>query len=438
MSIQQFRKRDFNELKEATLDGEPWQPWGTKAEQDPSSGSFFWPLTLTEVKPGSLAAAAGLRPGDEIVKWRGDAPTTYNIISHVEIEQCSSGGYLKCRSFVDGKTQKWLETGGTCQVLFRPVPRCIQPRCPGNIIVKQDALDHARICDECGVVQQSSLISTSAEWRSFEGEDDSANRVGKASAPTMLSETGMGMNAAAAAATSLRRAARPGAGMENREARWEGRAHEQRVRASQDISRYCQALHLPQHTQTQALQLFDDTVAADCKGKQQRLKAGAFIDQYSAVILASIHLASRITANPKPVGWILSVADGGAGTTEKAVFRAVERVKNACQRTIPPMEPGPLITFMWGSLSLPPSRQQLAHDAVKAIQTRTQNAAVVAAVAIVHAAGLDTCGRVSETSGVDDKTIHTHLGALGGSQAPARKRARCVSATCDRVRASWQ
>ena len=68
----------------------------------------------------------------------------------------------------------------------------------------------------------------------------------------------------------------------------------QRVRASKDISHYYQALHLPPHRETQELQLFDEAVAADRKGKQQRLKTGAFIDQYSAVILARIHLASRI------------------------------------------------------------------------------------------------------------------------------------------------
>ena len=397
-------------LKELSL----YQFWGTVAEQDPVSGLFHFPLTLTAVRPGSDAAAEGLRAGDQIVCW-----SSTNGGKFQDVDVLHDGNQLSARKFVDEATQNWLQAGGQCTVRVRLAPRCLQyPRCNGAIVECMDAFDFSRVCDECGMQQRSSMISSKADF------NDCCRTAVPQAESIAVAETVVGRNAGVASATALQRAGKPGVGKENEEARKDLRLAQQRDKAREDISRYGEALQLSDTAKQEALRLFN--LVADSNmvgGKVTRLTDGGKINTYKATVLASIHCASRLAGPPQPIGWILSVADVGAGETKHAVNKAVKIILE--KAPIPAMEPRALIPVLCNRLGLPFSFEQQVCGQVYMIKEKLPkvagNALLVASVSIVCLASMhrssaatvgceqDMCLRVSDVSGLAVSTLRGHV-----------------------------
>jgi transcription initiation factor TFIIIB Brf1 subunit/transcription initiation factor TFIIB len=213
------------------------------------------------------------------------------------------------------------------------------------------------------------------------------------------------------AVTGLKRARRPGAGKEYEAARREERLGKQEAEACQDICRYCSALRLAEIVRTEALAIFRKVA----NSRHARLKAGRCIDSYTATVLGSIHVASRVACAPRTIAAILSVAD--RGTTEKDVFNALNKILVVYNKPIPPVDPKLLITSMCAHyLQLPVRFEHLAQGYVDAIEKKLPAScppATIAAVALVYTLSLtaanhcdqDMLSRVSEASGVSTCTL---------------------------------
>jgi transcription initiation factor TFIIIB Brf1 subunit/transcription initiation factor TFIIB len=330
------------------------------------------------------------------------------------------GGHILER-IVDEETQKMLDSGSSCRIFVRLAPRCCTKGCLGEIHEVQDRFDHCLVCVTCGLVQRSSLISAESEWRNFADDDASElkSRVAVACTSAFTADaraecarqetviaTGRG-----GAGTRLQQARRPGAGKENEAARREVRLGMQEAEARQDICRYCSALGLAEIVRTEALAIFGEFA----NSRHARLKAGRYIDSYTATVLGSIHVASRVACAPRTIAAILSVAD--RGTTVKDVGNAVHKIKNVYSKPIPEVDPKLLITFMCGNeLQLPVRFERLAQGYVDDIKTKLPAscppetiAETIAAVALVYTLSLtaanhcdqDILSRVSEASGVE-------------------------------------
>ena len=341
------------------------------------------------------------------------------------------GGHILAR-FFDDETQKKFARGGSCRTYVRLAPRCSINGFLGEIFCEEIIFDHCLVCNTCGLVQRSSLISAESEWRNFADDDASELKSRVAVACTSaftanaraectqqetlipaLRATGCG-----GAVTGLKRARRPGAGTEYEAARREERLGKQEAEACQDICRYCSALGLAEIVRTQALEIFGKVAI----NSHARLKAGRYIDSYTATILGSIHVASRVACAPRTIAMILSVAD--RGTTKKDVDNALKKIQVVYNKPIPPVDPKLLITFMCGHyLQLPVSFERLAQGYVDTIKKELPAAcppATIAAVALVHTHSLtaanhfdqDILSRVSKASGVAACTLQTHLSAI--------------------------
>ena len=457
-------------LKEIRLECPLRTSWGCKAEMDPETHCFRYPLTITQVRPDSVAAYAvvdeksgliGLRKGDQIQGWIcstfGDKAGHKQVLPRDSYKKTAHGGHILER-IVDEETQEMLDSGGSCRIYVRLAPRCCTKGCLGEIHEVQDRFDHCLVCVMCGLVQRSSLISAESEWRNFADDDASElksrvavawtsaftadARAECARQETVISDrraTGRG-----GAGTGLQQARRPGAGKEYEAARREERLGMQQAAACQDICRYCSALGLAEIVRTQALEIFGKVAI----NSHARLKAGRYIDSYTATILGSIHVASRVACAPRTIAMILSVAD--RGTTKKDVDNALKKIQVVYNKPIPPVDPKLLITFMCGHyLQLPVSFERLAQGYVDTIKKELPAAcppATIAAVALVHTHSLtvakrlcdeatsskieawmskaepapevdihcdqDMLSRVSEASGVATCTLQTHLSAI--------------------------
>jgi transcription initiation factor TFIIIB Brf1 subunit/transcription initiation factor TFIIB len=406
------------------------ESWGCTATKDPLSGRFCFPLLLTGVKQGSEADQAGLRVGDQFESWSRamDGPPNFQQVKSSESFTFGARfGHLK-RTFVDEDTQKLLEEGGACKMRFRLAPRCSTKRgCGGNIVESRDMCDHCLVCDECGGVQRSSLVSQGAEWRTFSDDDASQTKsrvaVSLASAfttdSTAVSERQETVLAGVSARTSsLCGARKPGAGSEFAAARREQRKQEEEARARADISRYSDVLGLPAVAKEEALRLFL-TVANRSKTV---LKSGTCIDAYSSTVLGSIHCASLLTSTPRMINEILAVTDAGAGETAARVSNAVKKIKTANGRSFPAVDPQLLIRY-WCShrLQAPVTLEEHACSWVEHVNRRMAGSApdTLAAVTLVYAVSVasrvcheDMCARVSQASGVSAETLRKHVKQL--------------------------
>jgi hypothetical protein len=142
-----------------------------------------------------------------------------------------------------------------------------------------------------------------------------------------------------------------------------------------------------------------------------RLKAGRCIDSYTATVLGSIHVASRVACAPRTIAAILSVAD--RGTTEMDVSNTLKKIQVVYNKPIPLVDPKLLITFLCGHyLQLPVSFELLAQGYVDAIKKKLPVSCppeTIAAVTLVYTHSLtaskhcdqDILSRVSEASGVE-------------------------------------
>jgi transcription initiation factor TFIIIB Brf1 subunit/transcription initiation factor TFIIB len=192
----------------------------------------------------------------------------------------------------------------------------------------------------------------------------------------------------------------------------------QEAEARQDICRYCSALGLAEIVRTEALAIFGKFA----NSRHARLKAGRYIDSYTATVLGSIHVASRVACAPRTIAAILSVAD--RGTTENDVGNALKKIQVVYNKPIPPVDPKLLITFLCGHyLQLPVRFEHLAQGYVDAIKKKLPTScppATIAAVALVYTLSLtaanhgdqDILSRVSKASGVATCTLQTHLRAI--------------------------
>ncbi len=195
--------------------------------------------------------------------------------------------------------------------------------------------------------------------------------------------------------TGLQQAHRPGAGKEFEAARREERLVMQEAEARQDICRYCSALGLAEIVRTEALEIFGKVA----NSSHARLKAGRCIDSYTATVLGSIHVASRVTCTPRTIATIVSVAD--RGTTEKDVGNALKKIQVVYNKPIPPVDQKLLITFLCGHyLQLPVSFERLAQGYVDAIKKKLPVSCppeTIAAVTLVYTHSL-TASNKSITS----------------------------------------
>jgi len=200
---------------------------------DPETRFYRYPLTITQVTPGSVAASAvvdetngliGLRKGDQIQSWIcstfGDKK---QVLPRDSYKKAAHGGHILER-IVDEETQERLASGGSCRIYVRLAPRCCTKGCLGEIHEVQDRFDHCLVCVMCGLVQRSSLISAESEWRNFADDDASElkSRVAvactsaftaNARAECARQETLIpALTGCGGAVTGLKRARRPGAG----------------------------------------------------------------------------------------------------------------------------------------------------------------------------------------------------------------------------------
>lgn len=235
------------------------------------------------------------------------------------------------------------------------------------------------------------------------------------SARQQTSLAGVGVSSRKGGGGLLQRAGRVGAGKENEAARREGRMQQQQTKAREDISRYCDALHLPLVAKEEAAQLFEEVA----KRSKTRLKNGGVIDKYSSLVLASILCASRLVCQPRNIQQLLAVADLGTGETEKRVNQALIQITCTVTRPIPPVDPHDVIREMC-RLYLPDlsvSFQQCAWDKVDFLRKSRFAGAphTIAAVALVLVASAASgvcdngmCQRVSEASGLAVSTLQKH------------------------------
>ena len=395
-------------VADITLECSLGTSWGCTAEMDPETSFFRYPLTITQVRPGSVAASAvvdetsgliGLRKGDQIQGWIcstfGGKAGHKQVLPRDSYKMAALGGHILER-IVDKESQKMLGSGGSCRIFVRLAPRCCTKGCLGEIHEVQDRFDHCLVCVMCGLVQRSSLISAESEWRNFADDDASElkSRVAVACTSAFTADaraecarqetviaTGRG-----GAGTGLQQARRPGAGKENEAARREVRLGMQEAEARQDICRYCSALGLAEIVRTEALEIFGKVA----NSSHARLKAGSCIDSYTATVLGSIHVASRVACAPRTIAAILSVAD--RGTTEKDVFNALNKILVVYNKPIPPVDPKLLITSMCAHyLQLPVRFEHLAQGYVDAIEKKLPAScppATIAAVALVYTLSL--------------------------------------------------
>jgi len=404
---------------------------------DPETHCFRYPLTITQVRPNSVAAYAvvdeesgliGLRKGDQIQGWIcstfGDQAGRQQVLPRDSYKKTAHGGHILER-IVDKETQGMLESGGSCRIYVRLAPRCCTKGCLGEIHEVQDRFDHSLVCVMCGLVQRSSLTSAESEWRNFADDDASElkSRVAVACTSAFTADaraecarqetviSALRATGRSGAVTGLQQARRPGAGKEYEEARREVRLGMQKAEARQDICRYCSALGLPEIVRTEALEIFGKVA----NRSHARLKAGRCIDSYTATVLGSIHVASRVAYAPRTIAAILSVAD--KGTTEKDVGKALKKIEEVYNKPIPLVDPKLLIAFMCGHyLHLPVSFEHLAKGYVDTIKKKLPEScppATIAAVALVYTLSLtaanhcdqDILPRVSEASGASTCTL---------------------------------
>jgi transcription initiation factor TFIIIB Brf1 subunit/transcription initiation factor TFIIB len=430
-------------LKEIRLECPLGTSWGCKAEMDSETHCFRYPLTITQVRPDSVAAYAvvdkksgliGLRKGDQIQGWIcstfGDKADYKQVLPRDSYKNTAHGGHILERT-VDEETQEMLDSGGSCRIYVRLAPRCTKG-CLGEIHEVQDRFDHCLVCVTCGLVQRSSLICAQSEWRNFADDDASElkSRVAVACTSAFTADTraecarqetvisALRATVRGGAVAGLQLARRPGAGKENEAARREERLGMQEAEARQDICRYCSALGLAEIVRTEALEIFGKVA----NSSHARLKAGSCIDSYTATVLGSIHVASRVACAPRTIAAILSVAD--RGTTEKDVGNALKKIKVVYNKPIPPLDPKLLITFLCGHyLQLPVRFELLAQGYVDVIEKKLPTScppATIAAVALVYTLSLtaanhgdqDILSRVSKASGVATCTLQTHLSAI--------------------------
>jgi len=412
--------------------------WGCHAGME-EHGLFKFPLCVTDVSPGTEAALAGLRRGDRLVAWH-PGPGAWNSADAREVsgvQGWSEDGRELCS--VDSETQQLLLAGGPCRFRVRLVPRCTDESCFGNIILVDDVHDHAMVCDECGLVMCSSLVSKEAEWRSF--QEVEGCRVGR-EASSRFAQEGVGESAlqatvmrGAGGATnaSLLQASRSvGVGSEHAAARLELRLAVQQREAEGDISRLCDALDLNEMVKADAANLFAETA----KTKGRRLANGGVFNTYIATLLASIHCASlvaqkRFACGARSLCEVLAVADLGAGADLPAVAQAVTKVRQANHKKnkywIPLLQAEALVPRMCSRMALSYTFEMQCQTALRSIEqldTGLGKPETAAAVAILFqlsplpapedAAWLR---KASEASGIGDKTLKAIL---------------------DRVRTKWQ
>ena len=360
-------------LKELSL----YQFWGTVAEQDPVSGLFHFPLTLTAVRPGSDAAAEGLRAGDQIVCWSSTSGSKFH-----DVDVLHDGNQQSARKFVDEATQNWLQAGGQCTVRVRLAPRCLQyPRCNGAIVECMDAFDFSRVCDECGMQQRSSMISSKADF------NDCCRTAVPQAESSAVAETVVGRNAGAASATALQRAGKPGVGKENEEARKDLCLAQQRDKAREDISRYGEALQLSDTAKQEALRLFN--LVADSNmvgGKVTRLTDGGKINTYKATVLASILIPGLFSKHPIPT------------PAEDPIVGPIEPFFVECN-------PRPKFNFEY--------REKGPHGSPNSIEAVTQDSAVI--FEVKSGSGIGS-GKIKLVEGHWPKKVlvRLHLGGLEG------------------------
>jgi len=294
----------------------------------------------------------------------------------------------------------------------------------------------------CGLVQRSSLISAESEWRNFADDDGSQlkSRVAvactsafteDARAECARQETVISARATGrgGAVTGLQQARRPGAGKEYEAARREERLGMQEAVARQDICRYCSALGLAEIVRTEALEIFGKVA----NSSHARLKAGRCIDSYTATILGSIHVASRVACAPRTIAAILSVAD--RGTTEKDVDNALKKIQLVYNKPIPPVDPKLLITFMCGHyLQLPVSFERLAQEYIDAIEKKLPVScppATIAAVALVYTHSLTAANKSITSLTSQSRLPSAASGAATESEITGAKKLQKDRRLCD-------
>jgi len=190
----------------------------------------------------------------------------------------------------------------------------------------------------------------------------------------------------------------------------------QQKKAREDISRYCDALQLPSVAKEEAEQLFAEVA----KKSKTRLKCGGVVDNFSSMVLASIHCASLLVCMPRMIRHVLAVADIGAGETKKSVGKALKLLKKTSTRRIPLVDPHHVIkeTCRLYLQDLTLSYEQYACSTVDFLKRRVKTCCpdTLGAVALVYAASVASgvcdnamCQRVAKASGLAASTLRKHV-----------------------------
>ena len=404
--------------------------WGMLAEQDPQTGSFRFPLVVTDVRTGSEAedvplllkgafgrpqvVGRGLEIGDTIVACKLAGADGFQNVVQIHSE---------AGMFVDKLTQSALERGGPVHLRVRGRPCCRETlHCRGRLLRCDDQSDSSIVCEECGVTHASRLATLGTEFEATQ------RALLESSEPIMRNKPASELMETLPFVRGARTSGRPGSGKDHAAARWERRMQNQHVKAKEDIARYCEPLGLSKVAQDEALLLFESVANI----RNARLKNGACIDNYTSTVLGSVHCASLCVGAPRTIRMISAVADIGPGENESRVFDAVKRIRQHSKKRIPNLDAQSLTRVLCTYyLQLPIEMETRACSSVCMVKDalvrtcKDPKPGTVAAVTVVFAASRaagvvdeSMCSHASQACGLSEKTVRSHvitvLGSLSG------------------------
>eukprot|EP00286_Rhodomonas_abbreviata_P005757 CAMPEP_0181320048 /NCGR_PEP_ID=MMETSP1101-20121128/17907_1 /TAXON_ID=46948 /ORGANISM="Rhodomonas abbreviata, Strain Caron Lab Isolate" /LENGTH=441 /DNA_ID=CAMNT_0023427709 /DNA_START=890 /DNA_END=2212 /DNA_ORIENTATION=- len=133
-----------------------------------STASFLFPLQITAVSARSEAETSGLRVEDQVVALKCPGGDFIDVVCG-EHKTCGENG--ERQQFVQREVTAILLSGGECTLRVKRSGTACAGCGEHGLEEVEDKFDHALVCTRCGLVAQSSLMCTEAEWRIFEGDE---------------------------------------------------------------------------------------------------------------------------------------------------------------------------------------------------------------------------------------------------------------------------
>lgn len=174
------------------------------------------------------------------------------------------------------------------------------PECKQRGTIVTDITNGNRVCQACGVVQETNLIDETSEWRNFGSESSGGSDMNRVSGPINTALDGGGMSSTITGTTNQ--------GLLNSNNRISNNAKDKnKIKGWAMIREVCREIHIQKQVQQEAIELFS------LVEENEKLKGKKMYSKVASCIM----IASRKSQLPKNMREILK----GAKITKKELSR---------------------------------------------------------------------------------------------------------------------